>query len=158
MLPTMADYDLDFKDFSLPAEQMKPKRFKIDDDMFTAPPIIAPATFAALTGMAGRLAELNLGDGDTPLSEELINQLIGAFGDLFVELLDEATGPRFKTRLESKTEPIDLMRQAVPALYWLIEAYGLRPTEPPSSSSNGLDGGGLGSTDGALSDVSSLSG
>lgn len=43
--------------------------------------------------------------------------------------------------------PIDLTRQAIPALYWLLERYGLRPTE--QSSPLPSDSGTGDSTDGA---------
>lgn len=145
----MAEYDLDFKDFSLSEQEMKPKRFKIGADIFEAPPLLAPVVMAELTGLAAKFGGLAGTEQETPATPEALMEVVEAFGDVFEKLLTAETGPRFKQRLLSKDEPIDLMRQAVPALKWLIEVYGLRPIGPSSSSSDGSDGGGPGSTDGA---------
>lgn len=153
----MAEYDLDFKDFSLSEQEMKPKRFKIGADMFEAPPLLAPVVMAELTGLAAKFGGLAGSEGeDIPTTPEALMEVIEAFGEVFEQILTQETGPRFKQRLLSKDEPIDLMRQAVPALKWLIEVYGLRPTEPSSSSSDGSDGGGPGSTGGAPNGESGL--
>lgn len=145
----MAEYDLEFKDFSLPEAEMQPKRFRVHPDTFTAPPILSGPTIAALAGFAGQFAGLREEDGTTAFKAEDLPGLIEKVADLFVQLLDEESGPRFKARLLGKTDPIDFMRQAVPIMLWLVEVYGLRPTQPSSGSATGPDDGGPGSTDGA---------
>jgi len=144
----MPELDLQMKDFSLPPEDAKPKEFKIGADVFIAPPVIPAVVLAELAGMAGSLAETQQG-GD-------LMAVLEKVASLFDGLLTEETAPRFRARLLGRTEPIDLHRQAIPILQWLMEVYGLRPTEPSSSSASGLDGGGGGSTDPVLSGESIL--
>jgi hypothetical protein len=134
------------RDFTLP---MEPKRFRIDEDLFQAPAIISPI---ALKKLAALHAEL--GDGTAIATD--IDRSLDLIGDMFAILLPGPSGVRFKERLLSETEPIDLTRQALPALYWLLEEYGMRPTGPSSPSPAGsTDGqtdtpnGGTSSTDGA---------
>lgn len=148
-------YDLDFKDFSLPEDELRPKRFKIGADVFTAPPFIGARGLAALAGQAAKLSRL--GDLEKFGEEELV-QLLEDIGDLMVTMLDKDTksGERFKARLLSTDNPLHLQKQVLPIIFWLIEAYGLRPTEPPSSSATGSDGGGPTSTAGAPSEASPL--
>lgn len=148
-------YDLDFKDFTLPEDQLKPRRFRIAPDVFIAPPFIAPVSLAALVGRARKLSAI--GDLEQ-IGEAEILQLLEDIGDLMVELLDKesGSGERFKARMLATSNPIDLRRQVLPVIFWLVEVYGLRPTGPSSSSLIGSDGGGLTSTDGAQSEASPL--
>ena len=53
-------------------------------------------------------------------------------------------GAEFHQGGEDDPPPIDLMKQAIPAMYYLMECYGLRPTKPSSDSP-------AGSTDGQTS-------
>jgi hypothetical protein len=144
----MPELDLQMKDFSLPPEDAKPKPFTIGADTFFAPPVIPPVVLAELAGMASSLSEVQKG-GD-------LMAVLEKVATLFDGLLTEETAPRFRERLLGRTDPIDLHRQAIPILQWLMEVYGLRPTQPSSSSANGLDGGGGGSTDPAQSGESIL--
>lgn len=150
----MAEYDLNFKDFSLPEAEMQPKRFKVHPDTFTAPALLSAPTIAALAGFAGKFAQMQNDDGTSNINVEDIPGLMEDVGDFFVELLDEESGPKFRARLLGKTDPIDLIRQALPIMFWLMEVYGLRPTQPSSGSATGSDDGGPGSTDGAPNDGS----
>lgn len=145
----MAEYDLDFKDFSLPEAELQPKRFRVGDDTFTAPPLIAPLTLAELAGMAGRFGDMTGEDGTIQAGQ--MKTLLEAFGDFFLQLLsaDDQSGERFKARLLSTQNPLDLQRQVIPIVFWLLEVYGLRPTQASSTSANGSDDAGPGSTDGA---------
>lgn len=143
----MAEYDLKFRDFTLADTSDKPITFRIGADEYSAPPVIPPLQLAALAEVAGKLN--GDGDGRVPVKE-----LVTAIGDVFAELLHEEAGQRFRERLLSRDKPIDLMKQAVPCLLWLMEVYGMRPTEPSSSSTGGLNDGGPGSTDGVSSGVS----
>jgi hypothetical protein len=140
------------RDFTLP---MEPKQFRIDADVFKAPAIISPVALKKLSALH---AELGDGVGAN------IDQSLNLIADMFAILLPGPSGERFKERLLSETEPIDLQRQALPALYWLLEEYGVRPTEPSSPSPNGsTDGqtdtpnGGTSSTDGASAETSATS-
>jgi hypothetical protein len=55
--------------------------------------------------------------------------------------------------------PLDLKNQVIPIMHWILERYGLRPTQPPSSSSPGSLGeiDGTSSTGGVLTTTSSPS-
>lgn len=152
----MAEYDLEFKDFSLPEAEMKPKGFRMAPDTFTMPAILGVQTLANMARIAGKLAR----EEDGKVSADDLDGILEAFAELYEEILEEESGPRFRARLldpvESKRNPIDLKRQLIPNLFWLLEVYGLRPTEASSSSSSGQDDAGLGLTDGAPNEVSTL--
>lgn len=139
------------RDFTLP---MEPKVFRIDDDLFKAPAIISPIALKKLAGLHAQL-----GDGAAVAAD--IDRSLNLIGDMFTILLPGESGIRFRERLLSETEPIDLTRQVLPILYWLLEEYGMRPTQPSSPSPSGsTDGttdtpnGGTSSTDGASPETS----
>jgi hypothetical protein len=151
----------EIRDFTLP---MKPKQFRIDEDLFKAPAILSAVALK-------RAANLHAQLGDIDLSKD-VEAMLGLVADIFDIFLPGASGRRFRARLltegrdadpdgdpprlEPDPPPIDLVRQALPALYFLLEAYGLRPTEPSSPSPAGSTDGptdtpndGTSSTDGA---------
>lgn len=140
------------RDFSLP---MEPKPFRLDPDDFTAPAILAPMVLKRLAGMHSELGDV------TTINVDNLEQVLTKVGDMFAMLLPGQPGQRFRDRLLTEggpedPPPIDLIRQALPVLYWLLEEYGMRPTGPSSPSPAGsTDGamdtpnGGTSSTDGA---------
>ena len=139
------------KDFTL--ANMEPKQFQIDNDVFKAPAIMSPVTLA-------KLAKLH-----TELSVDATNveQTLRQLGAMFKLFLPGPSGERFAERLQSETEPLDIQRQVMPALYWLLEQYGMRPTRPSSPSPNGLTdeptdtpNGGISSTAGASAEASHI--
>jgi hypothetical protein len=143
------------RDFTIP---MEPKRFRIDEDVFQAPAIISPIALKKLSALHASLGDVGALTND-------LDRTLDIVGDLFGLLLPGPSGGRFKERLLSEEEPIDLQRQALPALYWLLEEYGMRPTQPSSASPSGsTDGpmdtpsGGTSSTDGASPETSTTSG
>jgi hypothetical protein len=124
-----------------------PHTFTIDDDTFKAPAILSQITLRRIVGSLTDLGDLgNLTVEKMPQALEAVGRVVGALmpgpsGRRFVDRLnadpddiDEATG-------EPKVPPIDLMRQAIPALMFLLECYGLRPTAPSSTSSDGSTDG-----------------
>jgi hypothetical protein len=138
------------RDFSLP---MQPKPFRIDPDDFFAPPIMSAMTMRKVAELYGSVAE---GEGLAAVGPTLEK-----ITECFRLMLPGPSGERFAARLNTPggpddPPPIDLMRQALPVLNWIMEEYGLRPTEPSSASSDGSTGGtgttqngGTGSTAGA---------
>ncbi len=114
-----------------------PHQFRIDGDLFSAPGWLAPFTLKAMAREIGNLGDVaNLTDIDSVI------KTINATSMIMQALMPGESGKLFKARLESEggpgdPPPIDLMKQAIPALYYLIECYGLRPTVPSSSSSAG---------------------
>lgn len=132
------------KDFSVTAE---PKTWTMDGDTFIAPPTIPPMVLADIAESASAL---------TNVAENDLRGRLEAVANLFDMLLTPETAPRFRERLTAKkaataADTIDLNKQAIPVLYWLLEEYGLRPTEPSEPSATGHDGTGISSTDTAPS-------
>lgn len=128
-------------DFTIKRE---PITFTIDGDVFSAPALTAPFTLRKLAEVAGGLGRL----GDLTDVQSVI-EAINALGAVMALLMPGPSGKLFKARLESQggeedPVPIDLMSQAIPAFYYLMERKGLRPTVPSSPSP-------IGSTDGQTS-------
>ncbi len=130
----------EIRDFTI---KRVPIQFRIDGDVFRAPAVISPITLKKIAAL-----HANMGDiGAAVMDSDAIEHLIGKIGDMFKILLPGDSGVLFASRLASETEPIGLTDQALPALYYLLERYGLRPTQPSLSSPGmGTDGD---STDGA---------
>lgn len=135
------------RDFTI---KMEPHRFRIDADIFSAPPILSPVTLGKLAALHANMGEMGGVEG--------IEVTLAAVSSMFRLILPGPSGERFAERLMSVDEPIDLQRQALPALYYLLECYGLRPTQPSSPSLDGSTGestdtqsDGISSTDGASS-------
>ena len=83
--------------------------------------------------------------------------------ETFTQMIDlvlrDESANRFKARMEDKDSPIT-MKQIMDVLPWLMEKYGLRPSEPSSTSSPGFEtpDDGTNSTDKPLELVSIPSG
>lgn len=123
----MADDDVEVWDFAL---EDKPKRFRFNgDEVYEAPAVLPPATLRKMASMRGAFNAENVDPGTR------FDQL----RDLFAEILVPESAKRFRERFDSTDDPIDLQRQLIPCLHRLMEAYGLRPTQPSSPSSNGGD-------------------
>ena len=121
------------KDFTTP-QGLRSHPFRIDGDVFQA----------VATIPLGNLAKLAKLRENIDLSN--IDQLFSLFDEM---LLDESAAV-FQSRLRDKTNPIG-KDHIIPVLEWLMETYGLRPTQPssPSSTSSAVDDS-MSLTDGAL--------
>lgn len=118
----------------------EPIEFTIDDDVFRAPASIPAAVLLDLMGMQEQLGDL------TKLDPEKGLQLLV---DIFNLLLTPASATRFKERLTSREEPLDLQEQVIPIIEWLVEEYTARPTKPSLNSPAGSATNGGASTAGA---------
>ena len=116
------------RDFTLP---MEPIRFRVDEDEFAAPAFLSPVV---LKRFAAKFAEVQPLLAN-PMAD--IDAAMTGFADLFVTLIPGESGQRLHDRLLSEDHPIDLTRQALPILFYLMEQWGLRPTAPSSSSPDG---------------------
>ena len=147
------------RDFTIRRE---PVRFRIDDDVFQVPNTLA---IPKLRKLAGLHAEL--GNTATLMSTDAgIDMLLEITSRMFELIIGGEHGKRFVARLNSGGDledpaPIDLMKQAMPVLFFVLESYGLRPTEPSSASLPGSTDGqtatpsdGISSTDGASQEAS----
>jgi hypothetical protein len=141
-------------DFTLKRE---PHTFTIDDDTFFVPQILAVYNLRRVAATIGSLGEFgNLAAGTADPSK--IEETLAGLSEIFLALIPGASGERFVARLNSRglegdPTPIDLMRQAIPVLFFLLECYGLRPTKAsstaaPSSSDASTQNDGTSSTDG----------
>jgi hypothetical protein len=126
----------EMKDFTRPKRAIK---FKVDDDVFDAVPEIA----AGLVVQFAEEAEL-IDKNDVKPGE-----LIGVMTNLFQYVLPPESSTRLITRLTDPKNPIGLER-VLEIIQWLLEQYGLRPTEADSDSSDGV----LSPVDGTSSTVS----
>lgn len=111
-----------FKDFT---KKKPPVEFQIDDDIFIAPSVLPVPTMQELADVAGSIKN------ETD-NKKLFEKLTG----IYDVILTEKSAARFQERVKSKTEPIDI-NQLVDIMMWLLEEYGLRPTQPSSDSSPG---------------------
>lgn len=137
-------------DFTIRRE---PHRFRVDNDVFSAPPLIGGYALRQLGVMHSQLGDMTAVLGG---SSDGVERLIGLLADMFKVLIPGPDGKLFAARLMSDGDPgdpeadpprpagpmpIDVMRQAMPILYFLLECYGLRPTVPSSPSPTGsMDG------------------
>lgn len=119
--------------------------FEIFDHTYEASPDIPLGLLQQLKNFRTLGAAMQ-SDDDTPDLEPLLR----IFDELLLEddavyLRGSATGAHGKR----KQVGIRIIMDLIP---WLLEQYGLRPTQPSSHSSNGLNGGEIGtsSTDGAV--------
>ncbi len=137
--------------------------FRIGADVFKVPAVVSSKTLLRLAELAGVLTNINMTDEDSA------KRAIEGLGRAFELLMPGAPGRLFRARLESdgdpgdmmadppvppSPEPIDLMREAIPALFWILEKYGLRPMVPSSPSPDGsTDGQTSAPSDGTSSTV-----
>ncbi len=127
----MTEPDQGIRDFTIHRE---PKQFRIDNDTFKAPAIISPVALQKIQAMYAKIGDL-AGIGND------IDKTLSILGQIFAILLPGTSGARFKERLLSEEEPLDLNGQVIPVLYWLLEQYGMRPTQPSSPSPDGSTDG-----------------
>lgn len=130
----MSETTARMKDFSRSRERIE---FVIDGDVFEAAPALPGKT---LTEFARRFADV----ADTDLSDRL-----DVFADALNMVLLPDSAALFTKRFEDLANPIEL-DQASEVIMWLLEQYGLRPTQPSLSSADGSPNleSGTNSTDG----------
>lgn len=117
----MADELQDFTEEDRPTE---PIRFKINDDVFEAAPVL-PAGVSHDFALMQTL--------DPAAQVVLLGHILEAF------LLPESA-LRFATRLRDPEQPIT-NQQVGKVIAWLVSQYGQRPTMPASLSSTEGDAG-----------------
>lgn len=146
-------------DFTDPTR--RPKAFVLDGETFTAPAKLSAKTLRKIAALRGDFGSLR--------AEDDIDKIFDVVSRVYALFLPGDDGRRFLARLNADAEedpdvvPIDLMAEAVPILYWLLEQYGLRPTKPSPASPAGLTddpmatlNDGTSSTDGASPSESTI--
>jgi hypothetical protein len=119
------------RDFS---SRRKPVVFRIDGDLFHGVPDLPGEQMIDLAALAAKTDDM----ASLPPDE-----LKDLFRQQIELVLVDADAARYLERMKSKTEPISL-EQTMELLPWLMEKYGMRPTEPSGDSSAGSpspDGG-----------------
>lgn len=124
---------LEYKDFSRPSRQV---RFTVGSYEYEAMPAIP-------LGMALDMAKLK----NIFTSEDPAAKLDGLWSFFDGALLDDG-GQQIQKQAYDKKDPLDT-HQLMEIMNWLLEVYGLRPTQPSIDSSTGSSESGTSSTDGA---------
>jgi hypothetical protein len=124
---TMTD---EIRDFSRPRGTLK---FRVDDDVFEAPPDIAAELALQFADEAERL-----GVGDDGDERPSVASQVQVMHNVIKMILLPDSAERFIARLRDPAHPIGVeVFQEVTE--YLLERYGLRPTESDSPSSSGSD-------------------
>lgn len=110
------------KDFTRKREKIE---FKVDDDVFTAKSPIPAQVLIEFAQTFSGLSEAST-----------IDEQLSAFNAVLELVLMPASLERFRSRMSDAEEPIAI-DQVEEVITWLFEAYGMRPTETPSDSSDG---------------------
>lgn len=124
---------VEFKDFSRPERRVTFKVGSYEYEAVAAVPL----------GLAFDMARISRTFGGDD-SEAKLNSL----WQFFDAALIGDGGQQIQKQAYDKTDPLD-MNQLMNIMQWLLEVYGLRPTEPSSISSTGSRESGTSSTDGA---------
>lgn len=123
---------VEIQDFSFSPE---PKRFRINDDVFECTPEMPLAVMV-------KASELQL------TAEVLKTKGMEPVLAFFDSVMFDASAQRFRERTADKVNPVGL-RHVAKIIPWLMEVYGLRPTQPSEDSSASPESDGTSSTDGA---------
>lgn len=151
-MPMTGPAEREIRDFTKP---MQPHQFRIDDDVFSAPALLSPVVIKKLGKDIVTLQDI--GTGAALMAN--LDVMMDVVTRVFRALMPGASGKRFGDRLNTRgrvagdpvnedepdgdvvTEddppPIGLLDQALPALNYLLECYGMRPTEPSEPSPSG---------------------
>lgn len=105
--------------------ERKKIEFKIDDDVFTAK---SPIPAQTLIDFAKQFTSLS--------TASTVEDQLSAFNGVLELVLMPASLERLKVRMSDPDEPVAI-EQIEEIITWLFEEYGMRPTEPPSDSSDG---------------------
>lgn len=124
----------------------KPKQFWIGDDEtpFTAAATIPADTMLDLVERFDAMAA----EAETTTRGGRLRANMAIASDLFDTVLYPESAQRLQKRRSDPENPVGLV-EMIEAMQWLIgEAYGIRPTQPPSSSPTPPGDTGPASTDG----------
>lgn len=120
MTTTDVTVDNGIMDFSSPRGTIK---FRIDDDIFEAHSEVAAISMLRFASEAERME-----DKDVSIDEQ-----VKILQNMFHIILTSESATRFIRRLEDDARPIGI-GQFTKITTWLLEQYGLRPTESDSPS------------------------
>jgi hypothetical protein len=115
----LPDDSIDIKDFTL-AERFI--RFRAEGDVFEAYSALGLATMQRMVNVSKSISSM--------VQEEKYDAIVAVFD----EALTPESAKRFRERALSSDGEIalDVKRQLIPILHFLLEKYGLRPTQQSS--------------------------
>lgn len=115
----MTDNHVDLKDFSIAEKRIS---FRVDEDIFNAYTVLSIPAMQDLANLSEDIAKLV----ETKNYEPILK--------IFDVMLEDASAVRFRERLAAKNgdDALDLRKQVIPILHYLLERYGLRPTQQSS--------------------------
>lgn len=117
------DGTIDIKDFTIKRKRIQ---FKVDDDVFTAHAVLGLPHMQHMIRVSKNMRDL------------ITDEKFDAIFDVFDQLLTPDSAKRFRERVfSSGDDAIDVREQLIPILHYLLEAYGVRPTQLSSDSSSG---------------------
>lgn len=117
--PGVAGPNVRYKDFTLDRPAIK---FSIAGQNFDAVPALS-------AGLLQDMVEVVNGLGDE-VTLETVKEVLPRIGKVFNAVLEDESATRFAEIFNK----LDLQMQVMPLLVWLLEAYGLRPTQLSSDS------------------------
>lgn len=119
---TTATLDAGIMDFT---EERREIRFRVGEDVFDCLPDLPVLALIDFATQQDKIAEA-----------EISPEMKQMFIDLFRIVLTEESAGRFIARMEDRANPIGMkvLNRLMP---WIMEQYGMRPTEPSGSSSPG---------------------
>ncbi len=138
----MAD-DVQFKSFA----RARPKiEFDCgpDAEVFEAYPVMPPTQLQEMLNIIKRVRSVGTDDTDRAAKSFQMME------DFFQLILRDESYTRFQKKLQDKENGVQI-DELMEVFQWLIERYGLRPSQSPNSSSDGSPSGvgGSSSMDGA---------
>jgi hypothetical protein len=125
----MMSDDVEIKRFG---GSLEPKKFYIHDDLFEAAPELP-------LGLLADLARLR------NVTEEVEKNGIESIYMILDNLLFDESAALIRKRASNKRKPVGVV-QIMELIPWLLEQYGLRPTQPSQLSSSGSSDGTTGTS------------
>ena len=113
------DGTVDIQDVTLREKRI---RFKVDEDVFEGYSTIGLQTMQKLVRSTKNISEAVSGENYSAITE------------IFDDLLEPSSAKRMKERIvtDNRDDELDVKRQVIPILNYLLEKHGLRPTQQPS--------------------------
>jgi hypothetical protein len=112
--------------------------FRIDQDVFEATPALAPEVAFELMDLGPQIQLATQSNDDEVATRRNSRQTMKLISDVLAKIMFPDSSARFVERMSSVTEPIDF-EQLMSVIQWLLEQYGLRPTESPQDSQSGSE-------------------
>lgn len=113
------DNSVDIQDFTIRDKRI---RFRIDDDLFEGYSTIGLHAMQDLVRQTKNIADA--------ISTENYQVFIGIFDNLLIP--DSANRLKERIVTDDRNDELDIKKQVIPILNYLLEKHGLRPTQPSS--------------------------